>query len=146
MLGLLPLCYQSLCRVDHIHSPAENGWKEYQREYGYRQTGYGPQGSHDPPDSQQPKTSIFGGLKDTAGDSQTSPLFLFLLCQTRMPLLMPYTMHTKTSADPVLNTEHVQYHLLSFGRIGQFMPQHTHQSLTWQCPQLCAVFAVCKLS
>ena len=62
-LGILP------CRVDHVHSPAENGWKEYQREYGYKQTGYGPQGSHSPPDPQQPKTSILGGLKDTAGTS-----------------------------------------------------------------------------
>ena len=60
---------QNSCRIDHIHSPAENGWQEYQRQYGYKQTGYGPQGSHEPPDSRTPKTSIFGGLKDTVGDA-----------------------------------------------------------------------------
>ncbi len=57
-----------LCSVNHVHSPDESRWGQYQKEYGYKQTGYGPQGSHNPPDSRQPKTSIFGGLKDAAGD------------------------------------------------------------------------------
>lgn len=51
------------------HSPAEGPHgRDYQREYGYKQTRYGQQGSHSPPDASQPKTSIFGGLKDTKGD------------------------------------------------------------------------------
>ena len=72
MQSISPSFVVMLCRVNHVHSPAENGWKEYQREYGYKQTAYGPQGSHSPPDPQQPKTSIFGGLKDTAGNSANS--------------------------------------------------------------------------
>ena len=82
ILGLSKQCRQAetVCRVDHIHSPAENGWKEYQREYGYKQTGYGPQGSHEPPNSQKPKTSIFGGLKDTAGKSlMAAPILHFVV-------------------------------------------------------------------